>query len=277
VRRLFLTCVASCLFACGPGGSGGSGDPPSDKPIGNPYGTGERLSQILGPATWLDPSDMESTGGCPGIPFDRAALVTGVSVVGIDDYDETGGGALGNYYVEDVLPEPIAFSGVTVFDPGFSPPDLRVARGDVVDIFGQMTEFIGPSSGRFGFCRTLPEMSGAMEFRFEAPEMPAVKIDVADLATYEGGRQWLGMLVEVDNVVLLEDPYDPGTGRYSIRIDAGSQPEGEELPSIVNELFDLKTAYPDMQQGDTITRVRGVVTYFYGMHLAPRSADDITP
>jgi hypothetical protein len=266
--------LACGLVGCGPGGSGGTGDPPTE-PTSNPYGNGARLSETLGPATWLDPADMESVD-CGAIPPDRSALITGVSMVAIDDYDETGAGARGNYYVSDVAADPLPYGGITVFDPGFSPPDLRVAVGDVTDMFGFVTEFIGPSSSRFGFCRTLPEISGSLEFRFEAAPLAPIPLDVSELATYESGRKWLGMLVEVEQVVLLEDPYDPGSGRYSIRIDAGSAPAGEEIPTLVNELFDLKTAYPDLQQGDTLTRVRGVVTYFYGMHLAPRSADDIT-
>ena len=38
---------------------------------------------------------------------------------------------------------PVPFSGLTVFSPSFTPPDLRVFEGDVVDTFGNLIEFLG--------------------------------------------------------------------------------------------------------------------------------------
>lgn len=273
--RLLL--LAGCFLgavACGPGGSGGTGDART-QPNANPYGTGKRLAEVIGPATWEDASDIESDN-CPDIPRDFEVFVTGVVVVAHDNYDETGSGASGNYYVQDVLDPPAEYSGITVFEPGFSPPDLRVLNGDVLDIFGLFTEFVGPTVGRFGYCRTLPEMSGSVEFRFEGASVNPVKILPSDLATYAASRKYMGMLVEVENVRLSEDPYDPGSGRYSIRIETNQNDATQEIPSITNELMDLKSAYPDLVRGQVIPRVRGIVTYFYGVHLAPRSAADIT-
>src|SRR5205085_5933834 len=120
--------------------------------------------------------------------------------------DETGAGQTGNIYVQDYpadgeLAKP--FSGITIFAPAFSPPDLRVFEGDLVDSFGNFTEFLGPSSGPFGDCKTLPEFNGTLTFRFEdtPPEPLTVVADgatterFAAIKGYANARQWLGMLV----------------------------------------------------------------------------------
>ncbi|MCA9625007.1 MAG: hypothetical protein KC731_38545, partial [Myxococcales bacterium] len=162
--------VAPLVFVvgCGPGGSGGSGDPRTE-PRADKYGSGVRLHEVLGARatlengepgfSWLDPDDMESAS-CTGIPRDQELMVTGLTLTAVDDFDETGAGAIGNYYAQDSAPPPVPHSGITIFNPGFSPPDLRVVAGDVLDAFGVLTEFGGPSSSPFRFCRTLPEMSG---------------------------------------------------------------------------------------------------------------------
>ena len=80
---------------------------------------------------------------------------------------------------------------------------------------------------------------------------------------------------------LAEPPYDPGSGRYSIRMVTGVDDPMQDIPTITNELMDLKTPYGDTltmlhDMGMPITRMRGIVTYFYGVHLSPRSAEDIT-
>lgn len=270
---------ALLALGCGPGGSGGTGDPQTS-PEPNPYGTGLRLHEVQGPATWEDPSDEESVD-CTGIPPDREISVTGVVVTSHDNYDETGGGALGNYYVQDVTDPPVEYSGTTLFQAGFSPPDLRVVNGDVLDIFGLFQEFPGPSVGKFNYCRTLPEMSGSVEFRFEGSGVKPAKIDVSELATYASARKWIGMLVEVENVRLAEPPFDPGSGRYSIRLVTGVDDPMQDIPTITNELMDLKTPFHETftnvhDMGLSIPRIRGIVTYFYGVHLSPRSTEDIT-
>src|SRR5262245_19184179 len=150
-------------------------------------------------------------------PPDHPVYVTGVTVLAIDRYDETGDGQIGNYWVQD--PDPACagkpYSGVTVFDPSFSPPDLRLANNDVVDMNGQITEFLGPSSSVFSKCRTLPEISGTLSFRFDGGEPPVpVTIPITDLKSYETGRQWLGMLVRAENVTLSENGQAKG-GRYT--------------------------------------------------------------
>jgi len=276
-----LATVLLCAISASACDGGGSGDPLA-QPAADPFGNGARLHELLGPASWVDPADVDSLS-CEDNPLDRAVYVTGVTVSAVDSYDETASGSVGNYYVQDSLAVPVPYSGITVFDPGFSPPDLRVIPGDVMDILGALTEFPGPTSGLFPFCRTLPEMSGAMEFRFEDHDVAPTVINVADLASYDDARQWLGMLVTVEQVTLLESAYEGNNGRYSFRIDAAPGLQAAEIPTITNELFDLKAFnVPDpnnpplLAAGSQLQSVTGIVTYFYGVHIAPRSEADLS-
>ncbi len=267
---LLLACSS---VACGSGGSGSTGDQPQDPPA-NPYGNGSRLHELSGPAVWLDPANEDSVN-C-AIPADFPINLSGTTITALDTYDETGTGASsGNLYMQDaVAPSPPEYSGITVFRPATSPPDLRLVAGDVVVMFGFFTEFPGPQASPFDFCRSLPEVSGALTFRFEAAPIQPQLIDIDDMRTYQGMRKWLGMLVTVKDVTMLQDPFE-SNGRYTIRIDAGGTPQGEEIPAISNELFDLKNEGPEQTQGQTVKSVTGIVTFFYSARIAPRSAADI--
>ncbi len=271
-------------IGCGPGGDGSSGDPRAE-PKADPYGTGQRLSDVLGQRyqaitsaedSWLEPSNSESIG-CKRIPLDQETQITGVTLLMEDTFDETGEGAIGNYYVQDTGTN-APNSGITVFQPGFSPPDLRVVTGDVLDIFGLITEFDGPGSSKFGYCRTLPEMSGSVQLRFEGAVVEPAVIPVEDTATYVAARQWIGMLVRLENVELSETPFKSATGRYNIRFNAGMVSDDEDIPNISNELMDLEAVLPlQTMPGTVLSSVTGVMTYFYGVHIAPRTPEDIVP
>jgi hypothetical protein len=276
-------CLAplACALLVGCGSGGNQGDAPSD-PRANAYGDGARVHEIIGPATWLDPDDVESTS-CV-IPPDSSVRVTGVSVLALDAFDETGGGDTGNIYVQDAaLPADGLYAGATTYGVGFSPPDLRVVPGDIVDLTGVFTEFPGPNVGKFEFCRTLPELSGTMEFRFEAAPSAPIVVPASVFASYEAARPYFGSLVTVQNLELIDNPYE-SNGRYSIRFFAAPGLMDAEIPSITNELMDLEarvvelTGNPKMveTEGLVLPAVTGIMTYFYGIHLAPRSADDVT-
>ena len=263
---LFLALLAS-LGGCG---GGGYGDPPSE-PLGNEYGNGDRLCEVVGEATWLDAA--QTPASC-NKPLDHGVYATGVSVIAIDRFDETGDGAVGNYYVQDTVCAGKPYSGMTVFSPSFSPPDLRLADHDVVDINGQLTEFIGPASSNFGYCRTLPEISGTLIFRFDGHGPPApVVVDVAELKSYATARPWLGMLVKVENLTLASNGANSG-GRFTAQIAVGGGVVASDVPRITNELYDIEGAGPELKEGAVFKSVTGVLTYFYGFHIAPRSPAD---
>jgi hypothetical protein len=265
-----LLLAAVFLGACG----GGDGDQPS-KPLANELGACGRLAKTIGPATWLDPADSMSAG-CSMLPPARSVCLSGLSIVAIDDFDETGDGkSSGNYYVEDTSADPPPYAGVTIFRPSFSPPDLRLAEGDVVDFLGSYTEFNGPSTFKFGYCRTLPELSGALTFRFDnnLPLTPKV-IPLADLKSYETGRPHLGTLVKLVNAQLDATGASNSNGRYTSGLEVGSIMNVADVPRVTNELFDLQTKGPPMPAGAVFKSITGVVTYFGGFHISPRSAAD---
>lgn len=270
---LLLLPPALILAACGSEGSGGTGDAPS-QPSTSKLGNGSRIHEIVGEATWLDLNDPDSQT-CASPP-DRHVNVTGVTVVGIDRFDETGQGQLGNFYVQDTAVDPVPYSGMTVFAPSFSPPDLRLAEGDVADALGTLMEFLGPASGRFGECKTLPEIGGTLSFRLENGIREPHVIPIEDLKSYEGARQWLGMLVKVENVRIAADAAN-ASGRYTAPLSVGAGVPASDVPRISNELFDLENEGPPLTQNTEFQAVIGIVTYFYGFKLAPRSAADFVP
>jgi hypothetical protein len=266
-----LALLVGLVPACSGTGDGGTGDPHSD-PSKSALGNCPKISDQVGPATWLNPKDEESLN-CD-VPPDRYVCVSGVTVVAVDRYDETGDGATGNYYAQDTLKEPVPYAGMTIYAPSFSPPDLRLAPGDVADLSGSLIEFLGPSSGRFGQCRTLPEISGAMSLRFEGATVPATTIKLSELYTYEGARQYLGMLVKVENVAIGGDP-TMSSGRYSAPLKVDIAIPADAVPKLSNELFALQDL--ELAAGNTFKSITGVITYFYGFKLAPRSAEDLVP
>lgn len=271
---VLLLVAAPLVSACG----GGNGDSPS-APLANAYGDGSRMPDVVGEATWLDPEDLESTS-CSSPP-ERSVHVTGITVVAIDRYDETNEGAIGNFYVQDTYAqrqldeqdEPLHHLGMTVYAPSFSPPDLRLADGDVADVLGNFSEFLGPASGRFGYCRTLPEIGGTMSFRFEGGHVDPILIDLEELKSYETARPYIGTLVRVEDVATAGEPYESG-GRYTVSFNVGAGVPATDVPKISNELFDLKGLGPALPHGTQIRAVTGVLTYFYGFKIAPRSLAD---
>ncbi|MFO0615969.1 MAG: hypothetical protein U0414_25465 [Polyangiaceae bacterium] len=297
-KAAMLALALGVLAGCSGTGGGDTGDPRTT-PNPNEYGTGLRVTDLVGPAVWLSPGNMMSAG-C-AVPADRSAYMTGQVIVGVDKYDETGAGQTGNIYVEDfpTTEAPKPYSGITIFAPSFSPPDLRLFEGDLVDSFGTFSEFIGPSSGPFGDCKTLPEFNGTLTFRFEdaTPEPLTIVKDgasnerFAPIKGYENARQWLGMLVRIEGVTLTKGPVCSGgspscpskdctqcpegwLGRYSADIDVGGGVAVGDIVGISNELMDVKTEMPAIAAGTKFKAVTGIFTYFYGFKIAPRSVAD---
>lgn len=280
--RLLLASAVLGASACNVTSDGSTGDPPTE-PDPDVLGDGARVSEVVGPATWFD-ADLVGTSGC-AIPTDRQVRLTGQIIVAVDRYDETNDGAVGNIYVQDVTDPaagPVPYSGITVFSPSFTPPDLRVFEGDVVDTFGNLIEFLGPNSDGFGGCRTLPEIGGAMSLRFDAtPAVPATIVRAGADSTrwdpikgYENGRQWIGMLVRLEGVTIANDAKGDGKGRYTADLDVGGGITGDDIVKISNELFNLEEQGPELTAGAQFAAVTGVMTYFYGFKIAPRSAAD---
>lgn len=272
MKALLASCLASLAVGCGDGAPGDLDKvPPGHSDI---LGNGQRLHQIN-----------DRAGAHP--PDGTLVQVTGVSVLALDTYDETGDGASsGNLYAQD-LPVGGAtppYGGITLYNSSFSPPTLRVAPGDVVDVRGTYDEFEGPSSSPFTCadpgdtesCESLPEIvGGTLSLRFEYKVPEPIVIPLADLASYETGRKWIGMLVRVENVSAQSAGFKATSGRYSVRLDVAGVSDAKKLPTINNALLDLEGTNLPFAAGTKYKSVTGVVQYFYNFAISPRTKDDI--
>lgn len=274
--RAITTVLVALLVAGCSGSQGGDTVTRGDASV---TGNGYKLSDLNNPAN-------------PTPSPDQDIEVTGLSVLAVDNYDETKDGkSQGDIYVEDLV-DPKAttdtladgWHGVEVFAPSFNPPDLRVAPGDVVDIRGRYQLFAGPSTYPFPTLtvdggtvqEVLPELvGGTISLRFEYKVPDPVTIDVNDLGNYFTGHKWLGMLVKVENVTLAAAGKADTKGRYSAQLTA-TVDKTVGAPTVTNALFDLGDAKLPMAAGTKYKSIVGIVQYFQNYSIAPRSAQDFT-
>jgi hypothetical protein len=255
--------LALTLALGGCGGGGGDQTLPRSPDV---RGSGARLAELNDPAN-------------PRPSPDDPVLVTGVVVTAIDEYDETAdGSSAGNAFAQDLAAEAAAYSGITLFDWNGTPPAFRPAPGDVVDVRGKYEEFTGPAEpNAFDEGETLPEISGAsVALRFEHEPPEPRRVPLADLASYETGRRWIGVLARIENVRLYADGSASSSGRFSAKLWVEDTPL-EDLPSVTNALFDLEQSGVELTAGTELGAVVGVVEYFYAFSIAPRSAADLEP
>jgi len=226
-------------------------------------GSGKRVREVADP-------------GIEGRPGPGAEVtVTGVTVVAVDTFDETKNGrSRGTIYVQD-LGSQLPYSGIGLFAPAFVPGDLRVAAGDVLDLRGEYQENKNIGTAVFPVGQVLPQLSRPVaQFRYDFTPPTPTEIDVNDLNDYTNkGRRWIGMLVTVKNVKL-DGRLAENNGRVTgFLTPKGSNPDDRNRPTVTNELYDLKVA--DAAQDQEFASVTGVVTYFFNLHIAPRSAADV--
>jgi hypothetical protein len=239
---------------------GGGGDPALPL-TSNAFGDGRTIASLFDATLGRLPNEQE------------AVRVTGVRVVHVDTFDETGRGQVGNVYLQDASQPPGPGRAVLAFDPVYAPPSYRAVAGDVIDAEGPFLLFPRGDPGRL-----LPELSGAkLQARFDAVGGPLepVEVPVTDFTSFETGKKWLSTLVTVTNVRVLSLENLRPSGRASIQLDAGVGLEPINLPTINNELFDLGNAGLRLNEGQTIKRVTGLVTLFRNFSISPRSAADI--
>jgi hypothetical protein len=245
------------VVALGCGTSSGDESRPS---AGDPFGKGLRLRDVTNPGLDARPG--------PGATVRCSAL----SIVHVDTFDETKDGkSLGTIYLQDVgSQEP--YSGIGTYGATFIPANLRVAPGDVLDFRGQYQENANIGTAKFPDGQFLPQLFRPTgTFRFEGMPVEPTVIDVNDLADYTKGRRWIGMLVTVKDVTvesLVTDEKGRVSGRVLPSLTAST-------PAITNELYDLREgAFPAKTKFSSVT---GIVTYFFSLHIAPRSSADLVP
>ena len=245
-----------------------AGDPHSEGAPPNTIGNGARIHDITNPTA---PTHLASGA---------TAYITGASTVAVDNFDETHNGkSRGTVYLQD-FDSTDPYSGVALFQPTFSPSDLHLTAGDVVDLTGQYQEN-NSIPVQFPANEYLIQISKPqVTFRYEYAPPPPRVIDLADLNSYATGRKWLSMVVTIKDVTIPAGSsglVDDGKGRKTAELTTSSS---DTAPVMTNELFDLG-AWNEQAQvikpGAHLKSLTGVVTYFFGMHIAPRSPADIEP
>jgi len=248
--------ILLCLAACERGLA------QSDQPDATPHsvlGTGERLRDVQNPQS---PAYAGPTGN---------VNVSSIVVTAIDNFDETHNGkSIGTVFVQDV-DQVAPYAGISMYGPTFTPSNLRLVPGDVVNMTGDYTEqtTIGTSvnfAPAFLPQMNKPQVDGTESYEAQIPQ--PMEIQLSDLTSFSTGRQWIGMLVTIKNVTLVTAPTGDGSGRVTAALTSGINP-----PEINNELWDLEpNAYP---AGTTFTSITGVVDFFFNLFVCPRSADDL--
>ncbi len=266
-RHLFLSALAAALAACG----SDTGDEYELGLIPPPAGKDDRLREIQDPGSPKRAHHLQDVD------------VSGVEVIAVDTFDETGDGrSRGAIYVQD-LGAQFPYSGIGLFQPAFIPGNLRVNPGDVLDLSGQYQENAAIGTLAFAAGSVLPQLARpTATFRFELTHrVEPTEINIGDLADFERGRRWLGMLVRVRDVTVYDDvsPSSLFKGRLSVNL-LPPDPNARRCeypfpkpPTLANELADITGA--EIPAGTKVTSITGIVTFFCNIHLAPRSLADI--
>ncbi len=282
LSAVLLLALGASAAACSGHGDGGTGDLPSE-PEADAYGDGKPVREVVGEADWFDPSNKASLE-C-GSPEARRTRLTGLTVVAVDTFDEVNDNRKGNIYVVQTPGKKglRPYDAITLRTPSFTPPDLRVFAGDVIDATGNFVEFLGPPSSLFGFCETLPQMEGTVVHRFDGgdvapyPLVAGATTDGSDrwavLKSYEAARPFIGMLVRLENVnFTVRREGAKGDVTFPINVEGGVSLA--DVPGVSNELYDILGTGPAIPDNSTFASVTGIVTYFYGFKIAPRGPQD---
>jgi hypothetical protein len=269
MRSSFVMAVFSLLSLSCAGRT--NGDPPSDAGASTTgLGFGVRLRDVQTPEA---------------SPVDGLAVrIAGAKILHVDRFDETRDGkSAGTVYIQDEDAEARmgdlrGFSGIAIYQPKYVPADLRPQPGDVFDFAGKLSINPGPP-GTTDPSKFFPDGQVTRQLfqpvsvlRYDGPPAKPIEIDVNELMEYNTtGQRWMGMLVTVKNIRIVSSPRD-SRGRLTAII-AGQDPMDQQAPVISNELYDIKPG--DIAQGKTFASLTGIVTYFFNLKIAPRSAADL--
>jgi hypothetical protein len=266
LTSLLAVAVAVPLALLGALGCGSrQGDSPRTDVTPDPLGTGERIRQVTDPTQPTHPKTNTSV------------TITGATYVWTDTFDETANGkSKGTIYLQDVGSD-APYSGVSVFSPTFNPANLKPSPGDILDLVGTYQENTSIGTAIFTAPDVLPQISKpTVTPRFEYIVPPATSINLTDLNGFGTGRQWMSMLVTLQNVTFADNITDDGSGRDTSHISTDTSKNGV---TISNELFDLASWNnangKPIAKGQTIKSLTGIVTWFFSFHVAPRTPADI--
>jgi len=271
--RLLLT------TACG---GGGGGDAPS-KPVKSVLGTGKRIRDVVGPADWFDAKDVNSvscsTPRTDGAHHRRHRPWRSIARRGRErlvrqplhpGHDEGAERVRRHHRVRRRVhaPGPARRAPATCSTSSASTPSssaLRAARS---------------ASARRSRRSAAPDSSAS-----KAGPTPAATIDFQESSDTRTRARYLGMLVTVENVKVGADPVSSdmtlptaaATPPTSIAPASTRQAWIQAIPEDFERALRLLNKGPSLAKGSTFKSVTGIVTYFYGFKIAPRSPDDFVP
>lgn len=219
------------------------------------------------------------------VPEGTAVDARNLQVTAYDELDETMDGDLGTVYVQETIPvgtsqDPFLpcpllpdasarVCGISTFNTQFAPLAYRPKVGDLVDMTGgQYDEFdcsgvCGSPPQPFPDGNFLPQVrEPTIRAAGVAPQPTPVRVTVDDLLTHNAAL--IGVLVEVSNVTVAAAP----DRRGEIQISGN-----RNGPKLTQEMVTI----PGVVMGTRWSRVVGVVSYFYGPKLIPRTLADLTP
>lgn len=196
-------------------------------------------------------------------------------VTGVDRFDEDGAGRTGTIFVQEIAGGP--YSGIQMYRPTIQPAGEYLLPGDVVEVEGKYVEFeygqISPDDAD-PRGRTISQITDGVVRKtgeWISPE-PTVVDDSNDVQVDPAAEQWEGVLVEIGGVEALTVP--DSRGAFFVQGDGPCETTRDA--ETCAQVDDDNYAIPDVAVGTRLSRVAGIMTYFYTYKLLPRSALDVT-
>jgi len=205
---------------------------------------------------------------------DTQVRITNLLVTAVDRFDEDGEGRTGTIFVQEVGGGP--FSGIQMFRPTIQPASEYLLPGDVVEVEGTYVEFelgqINPD-GADPRGRTVSQITDGIARKtgeWISPE-PTLVEDSNDVQVDPAAEEWEGVFVELRDVEALTPPDSRGAFFVQGDADCEMTRDAETCAQVDDDNY----AIPDAAAGMRLSRVAGVVTYFYTYKVLPRSPLDV--
>jgi len=186
-------------------------------------------------------------------------VLTSKVVTAVDKY----GDRTGSFWISEANGG--AFSGVQVYNTDTTSAwwtDLQV--GDLVTVHGRKMEYsyLDPDTNEPLFDDPLTEITEAqVTVLGSGTPLTPTDITASDLNTVETGEKWEGVLVRLTNVRV--SSVSERDGRLEVNLSGSTKAQ--------DDLVDLTS----VNEGVCLSRLTGVVTYFFDYYLLVRSASDI--
>jgi hypothetical protein len=205
---------------------------------------------------------------------DTNVRVKDLLVTAVDRFDEDGSGKTGTIFVQEIGGGP--FSGIQLYRPTIQPAGEYLLPGDVVEVEGLYVEFeygqINPD-GADPRGRTISQITDGVARKtgeWISPE-PTVVEDSNDVQVDPAAEQWEGVFVEIRDVEAQSEP--DSRGAFFVQGSAPCETTRDARDRVV-VVVDLR-ARLGVATGVHLSRVAGIMTYFYTYKLLPRSPLDV--